>query len=501
MKPQDQQPKALQIGWASTDITPPRQPVLISGQFYARVSEGVDDPLSATALFLTTDSDQVCFVSCDLVTVPDNLATRVREALTDAEGIDAEKVVFHATHTHAAPEVRPPGSKADGISSMGIGVEIDVCPVEEYLDFLVERLATLIREAWKQRAPGAISFGLSQAVVGRNRRWVDDQGIATMYRLKKAEDRERFRHIEGYEDHSLNLLTTYDTGGNLTGVLINLPSPSQESQHSYLLSADFWCETRMLLREQLGHDVFILPQCSAAGELTSLSIFEQEAQQRMLDLQGRTSRQEVACRLQAGVMGVLPALARAARSDAVLCHEVVQLDLPGNTISEKEAREAEQERENFLKLYHEEIKKLEALPAEQRPPRWYVSATQLFRRANWFGGAVRRFQEQQKGGKTVYPATVHVVRLNEIAFATNPFEYYLDFGIQIKVRSPFLQTFLVQLAGGGTYVPSPRSVAGGGYGSVPASNPVGPEGGQLLAEKTIKGLRRLAPADIHNGVG
>ena len=77
------------------------------------------------------------------------------------------------------------------------------------------------------------------------------------------------------------------------------------------------------------------------------------------------------------------------------------------------------------------------------------------------------------------------------AFATNPFEYYLDFGIQIKVKSPALQTFVVQLAGPGTYIPSRRAAAGGGYGAVPASNPVGPEGGEVLADYTVGKIRAL----------
>ena len=86
---------------------------------------------------------------------------------------------------------------------------------------------------------------------------------------------------------------------------------------------------------------------------------------------------------------------------------------------------------------------------------------------------------------------LHVLRLGELAIATNPFEYYLDFGVFIKARSPAVQTMLVQLAGGGSYCPSRRSLAGGGYGSLPASNPVGPEGGRKLAERTIEVLLGL----------
>lgn len=88
-------------------------------------------------------------------------------------------------------------------------------------------------------------------------------------------------------------------------------------------------------------------------------------------------------------------------------------------------------------------------------------------------------------------AEVHCVRLGAMAFASNPFEYCVDYGIQIKARRPATQTFLVQLAGAGTDVPSLRSTQGGGYGSEPASNPVGPEGGAVLRERPLELLQAL----------
>lgn len=74
---------------------------------------------------------------------------------------------------------------------------------------------------------------------------------------------------------------------------------------------------------------------------------------------------------------------------------------------------------------------------------------------------------------------------------TNPFEFYLDYGLRIKARSPAVQTFIVQLAGSGTYVPTSRSVAGGAYGAVPATTLIGPEGGQELVEKTLEIINEL----------
>ena len=43
----------LRIGWASADLTPQRA-VQVSGQFHVRVSEGVRDPITATALALSS---------------------------------------------------------------------------------------------------------------------------------------------------------------------------------------------------------------------------------------------------------------------------------------------------------------------------------------------------------------------------------------------------------------------------------------------------------------
>ena len=60
-----------------------------------------------------------------------------------------------------------------------------------------------------------------------------------------------------------------------------------------------------------------------------------------------------------------------------------------------------------------------------------------------------------------------------------------------KVRSPAVQTFIVQLAGTGTYVPNERAVAGKSYGSIPASNPVGPDGGRKLVNETLKLMHQV----------
>jgi len=109
----------------------------------------------------------------------------------------------------------------------------------------------------------------------------------------------------------------------------------------------------------------------------------------------------------------------------------------------------------------------------------------------WHGGVVKRYEAQQKDPDIRYPTTIHVVRLGETAILTNQFELFTDFGIQMKARSPAVQTFIIQLAGNGTYLPTERAVRGGSYSAIIQSTPVGPEGGQVLVEETLKQANEL----------
>ncbi|HCN77375.1 MAG TPA: hypothetical protein DIT13_09315, partial [Verrucomicrobiales bacterium] len=60
-------------------------------------------------------------------------------------------------------------------------------------------------------------------------------------------------------------------------------------------------------------------------------------------------------------------------------------------------------------------------------------------------------------------------------------------------RSPGVQTFVIQLAGPGTYLPTERAARHGGYGAVIQSSQIGPDGGQILVEETVRALKALWP--------
>jgi hypothetical protein len=296
-------------------------------------------------------------------------------------------------------------------------------------------------------------------------------------------DTPAFSHIEGYEDHSVNLLITRDDDGDLTGLVVNVPCPSQVDEHLFRLSADYWHETRTELRRRLGEDLPVLAQCSAAGDQSPHLLFDEPAHRRMLELTGRSEREEIACRIADAVEGALPHLQDAYDEAPLLKHVVEDLNLPKTRLTEEDVKTARAEIEDLKQLYKEEKRRIERNPSLRKEPRWYRDVTRAFRRMHWFAGVIERFEQQENDPHL--STEVHVIRLGDAVIATNRFELYLDHGIHIKARSPATQTFVVQLAGPGTYVPTRRSVEGGGYGSIPASNPVGPEGGRQLAQRTL----------------
>ena len=466
----------LRIGWSSQDVTPDR-PVSLRGQFRVRISTAVRDPLTVTALALESADDRCVMVSIDRVGIPEDILAGVREKLAAlAPDLPPEKVSINATHTHAAP-----GTDDSRHEDLGP----DVMKPGDYGSLLIDRTATCVADAWNTRDTGSLSWGCGHAVVGFNRRQVKLDGSSQMYGDTATDD---FSHIEGYEDHGVDMLCTYGSDGALTGMVVNLACPSQVTESDHLVSADYWHETRCEIRRRHGEGLFILPQCSAAGDQSPHLMWKQDAELRMLRLKGlcedeagrrMAERVEIGNRIANAVDEVLPLVAKDTRHEALLKHVVQTIQLPRRSITEADVKEAEQE----ALSYEKKLAGLTGRPASDTERSTCIS------RARWFRSVIERYELQKT--QPTYPMELHVVRVGDIVFATNSFELYLDYGLRMKTRSKALQTFVVQLTGSGTYLPSARSVGGGSYGSVPASNHVGPEGGDVLVEETVKTINAL----------
>ncbi len=505
----------LRVGWAAADLTP-EEPVVLTGFSRARVSEGVLDPITATVLAIESvragdPAGMVIMVSCDLISISDELRDRVRAKVKQfLPEIDANNVVLNATHTHCAPETRTMPDLAEKLDKFGLdvplawsrwGIDLGAMSPLDYLEFASDQVAEAVEQAWTNRKPGGMSFGLGQAVVGHNRLTAYTGGNSKMY---GSTDQPDFSHIEGYEDHSVNLLYTWNADRELTGVLINVAVPSQASGGSRI-SADFWHETRNELRNRLGEGLFVFPQCSAAGDQSPVVLVAKKAESRMERLTGRSRREQIAVRIADAVTSILPVMEKSVEWNPAFFHRMEQVELSRRRLSEQDIKtprkthhrpQLESVEEAFERLreeYRTMRHKIGEQPELKRKRGWFNEITGVYWRMARASRVLDRFELQKT--QPAVPVEVHVIRLGDMAIATNPFELYLDFGIQMKARSRAVQTFVVQLAGGGSYVPTERSVAGGGYGAIPESTEVGPEGGRELVERTLELLGSLWPEE------
>lgn len=415
----------LHVGWAQADITP-KKPVALIGQLHKRISKGVRDPLTATALALENSNEQAIMVSCDVIftrkAIQDKLRTIIKPQIPD---FDVNKLFLNATHTHTAPGF------IDGAFKGLYDVSNDpgVMKASEYADFFLGQVSTAVVEAWKSRKPGAVSWALSHTVIGMNRRAHYFDGHTDMYGNTNSPD---FSNIEGYEDHALEMLFFWDPDKKMTGLIINIACTSQETENLDVISADFWHDVRLEVSRRISKDIYILPQCAAAGDASPHFMYRNRAEEIMAQRRGLSRRLEIARRIANAVDDVLDIAKSDIQSQPIFVHTVATVNLPT----------------------HEPA----SLPFYEMDP--------------------------------IAPIEFHIIRLGDVAIATNPFELYIDYGVRIKARSKAVLTFLVQTSCQNCgYLPTQKAIEGGGYSADKFI--AGPKAGQNLVNETIKYINEM----------
>jgi hypothetical protein len=452
----------LHVGGSTVSITPDR-PVALAGQMHTRIAKKVETPVTATALALESRDgervrDQAVLISCDLVSIETAVLDRVRQKVKERiAGFDVAKLVLSATHTHTAPVMR------EGDYEIPQG---DVMQPAEYAEFLSTRVADAAVKAWESRKPGRVGWGLGHAVVAQNRRSIYGDGRAQMY---GPTDRPDFRGIEGSEDQGVEVLFFWNREGKLFATAINVACPSQEVEGDSSVNADFWHDVRESLRARRGKDLLVLGWTGAAGDQSPHLMYRKRAEERMRSLRGLTRLQELSSRIVAAWDEAYEGAGKDQHEGAVLTHQVATIELPARVVSEAEAAAARS--------------KVETLSRQPGTRTLLV----------WHGRVVKRYERQRAGAAPPFAMELHAIRLGDVAIATNVFELFTEFGIQIKARSRALQTFVIQLAGPGSYLPTARAVRGGGYSAIAESNLVGPEGGQVLVDRTVELINSLWP--------
>jgi len=487
----------LKFGWAEVDITPDKK-VSLGGQFAERISEYVEKPLTATALAVSSDDEQMVLVSCDLISMPVNVLDAIREKLIgNSFGLDPEKVIISAIHTHTGPilpvQRKLPESKAAKaaladflpagkkyVEKQNVSANPEIISKEETVALIAERVSNVVIKAWNNRKDGSFVNAFGRAPVGMCRRASYSDGSAQMW---GETNQAVFTAVEGGSDTGIELLYVFDENKELKGIIANLACPAQCVQHRLFVSPDFWGEVKVRLRKRFGENIFLLPQCSAAGDQCPVDIvrwvepesdvndpnidrkypLKRKADPSMFDIDGmKLTGRRIANEIIAVFEDGLDELC----GDAEFTHSVKNINLPIRRATLEDELKARKAITDYLDKKDGDVD--------------YNDAAKL----QVHLGILKRIEVQNM--QEMLENEVHIVRLGNIAFATNPFELFLDYGNQIKARSKAEQTFLIQLAcGSNGYLPTEKAEKGGHYSAFIGSGVVGHEGGDILVRETL----------------
>ena len=487
----------IKIGWSEVSIVPTGRKVDLVGQFYERISDEVETPLYAVGMAIECGDDHAIFVGCDLTSVSHSLLDDIRALIPDDCGFDKSKLMINAIHTHTSvgysrrgdrpaekslSELRPdkvkyvPEAKDD---------DPNILRGDEARRFLVEKIAEAALAAWNNREYGAYASAFGRAAVGLCRRVCYDDGSAKMWGDTNSAN---FTELESGNDSGIEMLFTYNEDKKLTGVVANIACPAQVLEHQSFISSDYVGKVRNLIKAKYGDDVAFLGLISPAGDMCPRDLIrwvdaeftlkdpnimrekliERRADPSMFDIKGC---EKVARRIATEIFYELDDVTEYV-TETELCHKPLIVELPVRRVTQSEYDTAMKEIDAFFEKSSDTVN--------------FVDNANLMIHV----GTISRYELQKT--MDMFSIEMHVIRLGDVAFATNPFELFLNYGNQIRARSLAKQTFLIQLSCGAYgYLPTEKAEKGSHYSAFVSSGMAGHVGGEMLVRKTLTEINAM----------
>lgn len=481
----------LKIGLAKAVLTPPAKSCAQVGTVYYRPTKFVESDIYANVAVLE-DEDVIILCACDLLQIPDDFKAGILKRVSELNpGIPTEKISVSATHTHNGPAVAPTVNPCFALAEAlpeGYTYEDDtpydpeVWLGDKTVPYLTEIIAETIVKAWENRKEGYFSPGFGRCSVGYTRRVQYRDGKVINYGIT---DSVNFDMMQGVNDSGVELLFFFDENKKPTGAIANVACPAQVLEQVHTISADYWGKCRDFLEEDFGKEFVLLGLCSAAGDETPKDLIRLERNQSlvepMLPPVPRRSDPEVysieSCvdvgeRLAIEIKRVFRKVKDGLKDSGKVKHTKYILPLPGLTISNDTYAEAKKTVAEYVKTLDNKVLSTKQIEKIQIPL-----------------SQINRYRQQEEN-RMVY-SEIQVMRFDDMAFASFPYELFLDYGNRIKTRSRATQTFLIQLANGSHgYLPTKIAYETGGYG-VDRNCFVEQAAGELITESIIAEIAKI----------
>lgn len=419
--------KTFRAGAYAQDVTPKKFPISVNGNMSDVQARRASDPLHARCLVLDDGTTQVAFCVVDSCMIPRPITDEARRLAAKATGIPAGNILVSATHTHTAPT-------AGGVFQSE--------PDADYIKQLPTLIARGIAQAAANRAAARIGWGSgSNPRQVFNRRWHREHALIPRDPFGRTTDKVQMN--PGYQapgllkpagpiDPTVSVLSVQTPDGRPIALLANYSLHYVGGIEA--LSADYFGAFAERVKDRLGAregaPAFVgIMSNGTSGDINNVNF-----------------------------AGPLPKGRQAGEQIRVVADDVARTAV-----------------ETYRTIVHRDWVPLAAATAEielgVRLPdeKDLERAREVLARAK---GPVLRGLEEVYARETVliakYPPRVKLllqaIRIGDLGVCAVPCEVFVEIGLELRKRSPFKDTFTIELANGyNGYLPTPEQHRLGGY--------------------------------------
>ncbi len=454
----------LKAGFADRDITPDvgmEQP----GGYGKAIHARLHDPCKVRAAVFDDGKTRVALVGTDTLMIPRALVLAAREEIHKKCGIAPGAILVGASHSHSSGPVGmvQPG-EYDHASELvkRLAYDKSSCADAGFLKHVQAQIVDAVVTADRERVEAKCGFGSGlENKVAYNRRLRMKNGLSFSHPGKGNPD---ILEYAGPIDPQVGVIGAWDKSGKLLGCIVNYACHATTSPGG--ISANWIYYLEKTIRGAMGADVpvvFLQGACGDVTQVDNLSPYENPTPEKWAHFVG-------------GRVG----------AEAV---KVLLSVEPGNEVP-LDAKS------KVLKIKRrvpsaENLKA--AMDLVQKDPK-VVGATE------WTFAKETVMLDAIIAREPVAEVEVQAIQVGPAVFVTNPAEYFVQYGLDIKAGSKFPFTYPVELANGCVgYVPTEEAFGphGGGYETrLTSYSNLEVTGGRQMANVGIELANSLTPGAV-----
>ena len=454
--------KVFRAGAATSNITPFLGAGILGG-FSPKGSLYIHDELHVRCLVLDDGDTQLAFAIVDNVQIPHEVFDASKQLVHENTSLPTENILMAATHSHSAPSLR------------GTSYSILNQPFDDYQKFVIRRIADGIQQALHNLEPARIGWGtgkVPQHVF--NRRWLlkDGKTVTSPFGDEDLAVTNPGRYAKellkpaGPVNPKVYFLSVESIEGRPIALLANHWLHYVGGVGKGHISADYFGVFSKRIGQLLSPSgenppfVGILSN-GPSGDINN-NDFANYGKPNRKSYERYEKMNEVAEDLAQEVLRVRKSIKH---------QDWVKL---GATQAEMTLR--------YRRPDAEQLKRAKGILENPKPDsREYASQAIFARRAIDAAAFPETFE--------IAP---QVFRIGELGIAALPFEVFTEIGLEIEGKSPFADTFTIELANGGNgYLPSPEQHKLGGYETWLTVNRAEKEASPKIVKKLLELFSQL----------